>query len=121
MASARSWRRHRCIGACTWVVLPRRKVVGDQFPHRIQVTIDQTVCAGGDQKVPADDRPRARLEHWPIRVRELTLLWREAITPRMLRITLGGPNHVGFESHIADEHVKLLFPDPPGDTSRLPT
>lgn len=59
-----------------------------------------------------DSRPAAELRHFPIRIRELELLRREVVTPRMLRITIGGPNHVGFESHIADEHVKLLFPDP---------
>lgn len=67
------------------------------------------------------DRPRARLEQWPIRIRELTLLRRANVTPRMLRLTLGGDNHAGFESHIADEHVKLLFPEKPGDLSRIPT
>ena len=71
--------------------------------------------------MPPADRPTAHLEQWPIRIRELDLLRRQSLTPRMLRITLGGPQHVGFESHIADEHVKLLFPDPPTDHSRIPT
>lgn len=65
-------------------------------------------------------RPRAELLSWPIRIRRLQLLRREQLTPGMLRITLGGPEHVGFESHIADEHVKLVFPDEHGEL-RVPT
>lgn len=68
-----------------------------------------------------DSRPAAELRRFPIRIRELELLRREVVTPRMLRITIGGPNHVGFESHIADEHVKLLFPDPESGELRVPT
>lgn len=64
--------------------------------------------------------PRAELRNWPIRIRELDLVHREHVTPRMLRLTLGGANHVGFESHIADEHVKLIFPDETGEL-RVPT
>ncbi|MCI2179226.1 MAG: siderophore-interacting protein [Ancrocorticia sp.] len=66
-------------------------------------------------------RPQAQLERWPVRIRELTLLRRAPVTPRMLRLTLGGPNHRGFESHIFDEHVKLLFPHGPEDLKRIPT
>lgn len=67
------------------------------------------------------ERPRANLERWPIRIRELTLLARTSVTPLMIRVTLGGPAHVGFESHIADEHVKLLFPESPNERARIPT
>ena len=59
-----------------------------------------------------EPKAEAVLQSWPIRVRELRVLRRVLLTPTMLRLTIGGPNHVGFESHIADEHVKLLFPDP---------
>lgn len=65
-------------------------------------------------------RPKAELVSFPIRIRELELLRREQITPGMIRLTLGGPNHVGFESHVADEHVKLVFPDENGEL-RVPT
>lgn len=67
------------------------------------------------------DRPQAELRGFPIRIRELTLLRRELVTPLMLRVTLGGPEHVGFESHIADEHIKLIFPDPETGELNVPT
>lgn len=67
-----------------------------------------------------NDRPKAVLERWPVRIRQLQLLRRELVTPRMLRITLGGDEHVGFESHIADEHVKLLFPSTEAELGRIP-
>lgn len=67
------------------------------------------------------NRPQAELRGFPIRIRELTLLRRELITPLMLRVTLGGPEHVGFESHIADEHIKLIFPDPASGELAVPT
>ena len=56
--------------------------------------------------------PRARWAEWPIKIRELEVLRREHLTPRMVRVTLGGPNVAGFESHLPDEHMKLVFPDP---------
>ncbi|WP_454300900.1 siderophore-interacting protein [Salana multivorans] len=65
----------------------------------------------------ATERPTNELVRFPIRIRELTLLRRSQVTPLMIRIVLGGPQHEGFESHIADEHVKLIFPDP--ETGRL--
>lgn len=65
-----------------------------------------------DSRLPAD---------WPIRIRELTVLRRAHVTPRMLRITLGGPNIDGFVSRHPDEHVKLVFPDPETGVTRAPT
>ena len=67
-----------------------------------------------------EPKAEAVLQSWPIRVRELRVLRRVLLTPTMLRLTIGGPNHVGFESHIADEHVKLLFPDPESGEMRVP-
>lgn len=69
----------------------------------------------------AADRPRAQLERWPIRIRELTVLRRQQLTPRMVRLTLGGDNMAGFESHISDEHVKLVFVSSEEDLKRVPT
>lgn len=66
------------------------------------------------------ERPQAALQSWPIRIRELELLRREQLSPGMIRITLGGDNMAGFESHIADEHVKFVFPDADGEL-RVPT
>ncbi|MCI1675612.1 MAG: siderophore-interacting protein [Ancrocorticia sp.] len=67
------------------------------------------------------ERPQAHLERWPVRIRELTVLRRENVTPHMMRLTLGGSNMNGFESHISDEHVKLLFPQTADDLARIPT
>lgn len=73
-----------------------------------------------EQDAQDTTRPRAELRRWPVRIREARLIRRATVTPRMLRLTFGGPAMAGFESHIADEHVKLLFPEPFDDTSRIP-
>ncbi|MFF4610202.1 siderophore-interacting protein [Streptomyces albidoflavus] len=51
---------------------------------------------------------------YPIEVRTLEVLARTCINPRMVRLTLGGPGLDGFHTHQADDHVKLVFPDPDG-------
>ncbi|SKC57872.1 siderophore-interacting protein [Krasilnikoviella flava] len=66
---------------------------------------------------PRGPRPEAYFDDFPIRIRELTVLRRTHVTPRMVRVTLGGPDMDGFESHQADEHCKLVFPD--ADTGRV--
>ncbi|MFT4009430.1 MAG: siderophore-interacting protein [Nocardioidaceae bacterium] len=63
------------------------------------------------------------LKEYPNRIRRVEVLRRDAVTPRMLRLTFGGPGLAGFESHSPDEHVKILFPDPDGEPDgelRLP-
>jgi NADPH-dependent ferric siderophore reductase len=64
--------------------------------------------------------PQATLVDFPIRIRELQVLRRTAVTPRMARLTLGGPGIAGFESHLPDEHCKLVFPDPDTGATRAP-
>jgi NADPH-dependent ferric siderophore reductase len=39
----------------------------------------------------------------------------------MVRLTLGGPQIAGFESHAPDEHTRLIFPDPATGKLRLRT
>ncbi|MEV4183989.1 siderophore-interacting protein [Streptosporangium canum] len=56
---------------------------------------------------------------YPIGVRTVRVLAREYVTPRMLRLTLGGPELDGFHTYQADDHVKIVFPDPDG-TRRVP-
>ncbi|MER7417648.1 siderophore-interacting protein [Micromonospora peucetia] len=51
---------------------------------------------------------------YPIGVRRVRVLARRQLTPRMLRLTLGGPDLVGFHTYQADDHVKVVFPDPDG-------
>ncbi|MFT4188027.1 MAG: siderophore-interacting protein [Aeromicrobium sp.] len=47
-------------------------------------------------------------------IRELAVLRREQVTPRMARVVFGGPQAAGFASLTPDDHVKLVFPDPDG-------
>jgi NADPH-dependent ferric siderophore reductase len=56
---------------------------------------------------------------YPIRIRELAVLGTRRLGSGLVRVTLGGDEHVGFESHSPDEHIKLIFPEPDG-TLRLP-
>lgn len=65
--------------------------------------------------------PEAFYPSWPIKIRELEVLRRAMVTPRMVRVTLGGPGIAGFESHHPDEHMKLVFPDADTGLTRAPT
>lgn len=56
---------------------------------------------------------------YPIGVRTVRIVAREQVTPRMVRLTLGGPGLAGFHTYQADDHVKIVFPDPDG-THRIP-
>ncbi|MYU26285.1 siderophore-interacting protein [Streptomyces sp. SID8352] len=56
---------------------------------------------------------------YPIGIRTVPLLRKEQVSPRMVRLTLGGPSLNGFHSYQADDHVMIVFPDPDG-TLRLP-
>ncbi|MBE1537241.1 siderophore-interacting protein [Actinomadura algeriensis] len=72
------------------------------------------------------DNPRERvLEHhrtgegverigYPICVRTAAIVRRERVAPRMLRLTVGGPGLDGTHTYQADDHVKIVFPDPDG-------
>jgi len=52
----------------------------------------------------------SRLLYHPLKARLLRVLQVQALSPRMRRITLGGPELEGFLSPMPDDHVKLLFP-----------
>ncbi|MBC8999039.1 siderophore-interacting protein [Pseudomonas sp. N40(2020)] len=56
-----------------------------------------------------------------IKRRRLEVLRVADITPRMRRITLGGPELAGFISLGTDDHVKLLFPQNAEQTAALET
>ncbi|MES2102839.1 MAG: siderophore-interacting protein [Pseudomonadota bacterium] len=64
-------------------------------------------------------RQTERLRH-PLKMRVLTVSRTEALTPHMLRITLGGDDLEGFVSAAHDDHVKLFFPPPGSDQPILP-
>lgn len=51
---------------------------------------------------------------YPIGVRRVRVVRREQLTPRMLRLTLGGCALADFHTYQADDHIKIVFPDPDG-------
>lgn len=51
---------------------------------------------------------------YPIGVRTVPVVARRQVTPRMVRLTLRGPSLQGFHTYQADDHVKIVFPDPDG-------
>ncbi|MEO3785786.1 siderophore-interacting protein [Actinocorallia sp. B10E7] len=57
---------------------------------------------------------------YPIGVRTVTVTRRVQVTPNIVRLTLSGPELDGFHTYQADDHVKVVFPDP-DETLRLPT
>ncbi|MEG2961730.1 MAG: siderophore-interacting protein, partial [Janthinobacterium sp.] len=62
---------------------------------------------------PATPRPHAieRVRH-DLKLRVLTVVRTEQLTPHMRRITLAGDDLEGFVSPAHDDHVKLFFPAP---------
>ena len=59
-----------------------------------------------------------RVSH-EIKRRRLQVLRVVDITPRMRRVTLGGPELAGFVSLGADDHIKLLFPQNAAEQAAL--
>jgi NADPH-dependent ferric siderophore reductase len=68
----------------------------------------------------ADTQTIHRVMH-EIKRRRLQVLRVVDLTPRMRRITLGGPELAGFISLGTDDHVKLLFPQTAAETAALET
>lgn len=62
-----------------------------------------------------------RWELFPLAFRRLEVKRTERLTPRYVRITLGGDELAGFASLGSDDHVKLFFPLPGEDTPIKPT
>lgn len=58
-----------------------------------------------------------RVRH-ELRRRSLVVKRTEFVTPKMLRLTLGGPELKGFVSLGADDHVKLFVPGSGGEVER---
>ncbi|CAG8866783.1 NADPH-dependent ferric-chelate reductase [Pseudomonas fluorescens] len=56
-----------------------------------------------------DNAPAIHRVNHEIRQRRLNVLRVTELTPRMRRITLGGPELAGFNSLGSDDHIKLLF------------
>lgn len=56
-----------------------------------------------------------------IKRRRLEVLRVTDLTPRMRRITVGGPELAGFTSLGSDDHIKLLFPQTPEEEQAMAT
>ncbi|MFD7784135.1 siderophore-interacting protein [Streptomyces nojiriensis] len=61
--------------------------------------------------------PRIDVVHHDIAVRTPEVLRVRRVTPRTVRVTLGGPGLDGFVDRSPADHVKVFFPEP--DTGRL--
>ncbi|MCE9671207.1 siderophore-interacting protein [Myxococcus stipitatus] len=58
---------------------------------------------------------------FPVKFRCLEVLRVTPVTPHVVRITLGGEDLAGFQSEGADDHVKVLFPEPGKRRPVIPT
>jgi NADPH-dependent ferric siderophore reductase len=67
------------------------------------------------------ERPEVRRVRHDTRRRRLTVRQVEHLTPKMLRVTLGGDELAGFVSLGFDDHMKVFFPPPGSDELVLPT
>jgi NADPH-dependent ferric siderophore reductase len=72
------------------------------------------------QIAPTAERTARRVRHETKR-RLLQVRDVRPITPKMLRITIGGDELSGFVSAAHDDHVKLFFPPPGEETPVFPT
>ncbi|MCA8032350.1 siderophore-interacting protein [Burkholderia arboris] len=66
------------------------------------------------------ERTVTRVRH-TLKFRLLQVLRVHAVTPHLLRVTLGGPDLADFESASFDDHVKVFFPPPGAERPALPT
>lgn len=66
------------------------------------------------------ERTVTRVRH-PLKFRLLQVVRVRAITPHLLRVTLGGADLADFESSSFDDHVKVFFPPPGAERPALPT
>lgn len=66
------------------------------------------------------DRTVTRVRH-TLKFRLLQVLRVHAVTPHLLRVTLGGTDLADFESSSFDDHVKVFFPAPGTERPTLPT
>lgn len=69
----------------------------------------------------AYDKTKFTLVRHPLKIRSLEVIRTTQITPKMKRITLGGPELAGFTSLAPEDHVKLFFPAPGQSEPILPT
>lgn len=65
-------------------------------------------------------RPTVDVVYHDITVRTLEVLRVRRVTPRMVRVTLGGPELAGFVDRSPADHVKVFFPEPGTEVLVLP-
>ncbi|PYD77889.1 NADPH-dependent ferric siderophore reductase [Komagataeibacter oboediens] len=65
-----------------------------------------------------DDAPEIRRERHDLVRRRLEVRAVERLTPHMIRITLDGPELVGFTSPSPDDHIKIFVPGLDGSPTR---
>ena len=69
---------------------------------------------------PVPDRLPRRVRH-ELRFRKLEVRTIQRVTPRLIRVTLGGEDLAGFTSLGFDDHAKIFFPDAKTGALTLPT
>ncbi|KXO98576.1 MULTISPECIES: siderophore-interacting protein [Tsukamurella] len=52
---------------------------------------------------------------YPIGMRELEIRGTRRVGAGLIRVTLGGPELEGFQTHAADDHIKFLYPEESGE------
>jgi NADPH-dependent ferric siderophore reductase len=67
------------------------------------------------------ERPGIRRVRHETRRRHLTVREVQHLTPKMIRVTLGGDDLAGFVSSGFDDHVKVFFPPPGSSELVMPT
>ncbi len=67
------------------------------------------------------ERPEIRRVRHETRLRRVTVRAVQHLTPKMLRVTLGGDDLAGFVSLGFDDHVKVFFPPSGSGDLVLPT
>ena len=68
----------------------------------------------------APNRTPQRVRH-ELRRRQLSVVHTRKISAHMVRITVGGPELVGFSSPGFDDHIKVFFPNPANESGDGPT
>jgi len=75
------------------------------------------VAVSGSERTPTT----ARLRREPPRFRQVAVRAVENVGPRLIGVTLGGPDLHGFTVHQPAASVRLLLPSPPGHELVMPT
>lgn len=72
--------------------------------HHERISEIRAGDTGGAERVP-----------YPIGLRELEVLGARRVGAGLIRVTLGGDELAGFQTHASDDHVKVMFPNDAGE------